>query len=160
MSLNPEQSASCPPRKLQAGSTLVEVVMSIAILALVMAGLICGYVQANWSAEWSSMSLAAQAYASEGAEQVRGADWRPRDFPPTDEMTSGTMITNIDFMDIPGAAPGNNQSNVVNVTNIVTITDVSVNPPLRQIRSDCYWVFPRENTLCTNTVILLRAPDQ
>ena len=61
--------------------TLIEVVISIAILGMVMAGLIYGYVQANWSALWSSMSLSAQTFASEGAEQARAADWRPRDYP-------------------------------------------------------------------------------
>ena len=143
--------------------TLIEVVISITILAMVMAGIIRGYVQSNWSALWSSMSLAAQSFASEGAEQARAADWRPRDYPPTsgygtmDELPSGTIITNIGYMDIPGSSSTNKQ---FSVTNIVWITTVTVNPPLRQIRSECYWRFPRENLLFTNTVVLLRASDQ
>lgn len=143
--------------------TLIEVVISIAILALVMSGLIYGYVQANWVALWSSMSLSAQSFASEGAEQARAADWRPRDYPVAsgpgtmDEWPSGMIKTNIGRMDIPGDTSTNNQ---FNVTNFVTVTTVSINPPIRQIRSDCYWVFARDNILCTNTVILLRASDQ
>jgi len=143
--------------------TLVEVVISIAILGMVMAGLIYGYVQANWSALWSSMSLSAQTFASEGAEQARSADWRPRDYPAAtgpgtmDELPSGTIITNIGFMDIPGDTITNKQ---FSVTNIVKITTVSVNPPLRQIQSDCYWTFPLNNSPVTNTLILYRTSDQ
>jgi prepilin-type N-terminal cleavage/methylation domain-containing protein len=143
--------------------TLIEVVISIAILGMVMAGLIYGYVQANWSALWSSMSLSAQTFASEGAEQARAADWRPRDYPAAtgpgtmDELPSGTIITNIGFMDVPGDTGTNKQ---FSVTNIVAITTVSVNPPLRQVRSDCYWTFPLENVRVTNTVILYRTSDQ
>ena len=53
-------------QKAGAGFTLVEVVMSIAILALVMGGMLCGYMQTNQRAEWSSLSLAAQSFASMG----------------------------------------------------------------------------------------------
>src|SRR5882757_9616988 len=97
-----------PARRRSSGFTLIEVVTSIALLAMVMAGLIYGYLQANWMAQWSSMSLSAQAYASEGAEQARAADWRPRDYPVTngfgtmDEWPSGKIATNRGYMDIPG----------------------------------------------------------
>ena len=46
------------------------------------------------------------------------------------------------------------------VTNWVTVTNISINPPLRMIRSDCSWTFPMNGRLCTNTVILIRAGDQ
>ena len=107
--------------------TLIEVVISIAILGMVMAGLIYGYVQANWSALWSSMSLSAQTFASEGAEQARAADWRPRDYPAAtgpgtmDELPSGTIITNIGFMDVPGDTGTNKQFSVTNIVAITTL---------------------------------------
>ena len=63
------------PRVLRAAFTLAELLISIAILAMVMAGVIYGYAQANRFAEWSSMSLAAQSYALQGLEQVRAAKW-------------------------------------------------------------------------------------
>ena len=150
-------------RNPNAGYSLIEVVVCIAVLAVVMSGLFYGYVQANWSALYSAMSLSAQAYASEGSEQARAADWRPRDYPPAtgygtmDELPSGSTITNIDSLDIPGSTSTTHQ---FNVTNIVTITTASANPPLRQIRSDCIWKYPRENKFYTNTVILLRTSDQ
>ncbi|HTQ51548.1 MAG TPA: prepilin-type N-terminal cleavage/methylation domain-containing protein [Candidatus Acidoferrales bacterium] len=150
-------------RPSQAAYSLIEVVISIAILAMVMSGLVYGYVEANWSALWSSMSLSAQSYASEGAEQARATDWRPRDYPAAsgygtmDEWPSGTTQTLTNYMDIPG---DNGSGQTFRVTNIVSVTTATVNPPLRQIRSDCIWKFPRENKYYTNTVILLRTSDQ
>lgn len=144
--------------------TLAEVVVAIVIFAMVAAGVIYGYVQANRIAEWSSMSFAAQSYSSEGAEQARAANWRPRDWPPTngpgtmDELPP-TNYTTSGTMDIPSKGnPGSNS--MFWVTNYISVTDVSANPPLRQIRSDCVWTFPPTGHRYTNTTILLRAPDQ
>ena len=61
--------------KAGAAFTLVEVVVSIVILAMVMAGMIYGYVLTNHRAEWSSMSLAAQSLADQAVEQARAAQW-------------------------------------------------------------------------------------
>jgi hypothetical protein len=44
------------------------------------------------------------------------------------------------------------------VTNYVSITTVSVYPPLRQIRSDCVWSLLGRPF--TNTVVMLHGPDQ
>lgn len=144
--------------------TLVEVVVAIIIFAMVASGVIYGYVQANRVAEWTSMSYAAQSYSSEGAEQARAANWRPRDWPPAtgpgtmDELPP-TNYTTSDIMDIPAKGqPGTNS--LFWVTNYISITDVSQNPHLRQIRSDCVWTFPPTARRYTNTTILLRAPDQ
>ncbi len=149
--------------------TLIEVVVSIAILAMVMAGIIFGYVQANRAAEWSSMSLAAQSLASQGMEQVRAAQWNSQTWPLptnsclTDQLwvsnyvgaTWSTKYSGSNYaMDIPATgAP-------FYATNLVTITTVQVTPPLRMIRSDCIWRFPVSGVLFTNTVITYRAPDQ
>jgi type II secretory pathway pseudopilin PulG len=150
-----------------AGFTLAEVLMAFFIFALVSSGVVFGYVQSNRMAQWSALSLAAQAYASEGAEQARAADWRPRDFPPTngpgtmDELPIGTNViagTNL-MLDLPSSgAPGAGAP--FYVTNIIAITTASVNPPLRQIRSDAIWVFALTGKVYTNTTILQRAPDQ
>jgi Tfp pilus assembly protein PilV len=156
------------PSKPVAGYALGEVLLAFGVLSLIFAGLIYGYVQANRMSEWSSMSLAAQANAAEGAEQARAADWRPRDWPQTngpgtmDELTNGTVIITNDIMDIPIQGSPTNTATSFWVTNIITISDVfsNKNPQLRQIRSDCHWIFPLTGQPQTNTVILLRAPDQ
>ena len=46
------------------------------------------------------------------------------------------------------------------VTNYVWVADYSVNPPLRRIRSDAVWTFPLTGQVYTNSIVLLRAPDQ
>jgi type II secretory pathway pseudopilin PulG len=154
-------------RSPQIAFTLVEVMISLSVFALVSVGLIYGYVQSNRMAEWEATSLAAQSFASEGAEQARDANWRPRDTPVTngpgtmDELPPGTNIiggTNL-VLDIPG---GGQPNSTFYVTNIITVTTISNNnPPLRQIRSDAIWKFAATGTkLYTNTTILLRAPDQ
>jgi type II secretory pathway pseudopilin PulG len=135
--------------------TLVEVVLSLAILALVLGGMIYGYVQTNYRAEWSSMSLAAQSLAAQAVEQVRAAQW----------ALNGGIVTN----QLQLLPPTYWQTNMMlipttgrptNVVTTVNITNISANPPLYQFRADCVWYFPRTGTAFTNTVITLRAPDQ
>lgn len=142
-----------------AGFALAELLIAFGILLTVFSGLIYGYVQANRMAEWTSMSLAAQSYASQGAEQARAGNWSPRAYPPVDQ----TGLTNYvwwDILDVPIKGSPTNTDFAFNVTNYVSITTYSVNPPIRQIRSDCKWTFPLTGAVQSNTVILLRAGDQ
>ena len=144
------------------GFTLVEVLMALTIFILVGAGILNGYVQANRMAEWSALSLSAQNYAEQGAEQARAANWRPRDFPPTDELPPTNYMeygTNYIF-DIPIKGTPANANFPFFVTNYVTVTNLSVNPALREIISETIWTFYLTGRTYTNTCILLRAPDQ
>jgi prepilin-type N-terminal cleavage/methylation domain-containing protein len=150
--------------------TLVEVLMAVVLLSLVLSGLMYGYVQANRMAEFSSMWLAAQSYASQGAEQARAADWRPREksavtgpntwdeLPPTNTPIIGCGTNFI--LDIPIKGDPSTNDFAFFVTNYVYVTDILTNPYLRQIRSDAVWRFPLTGQVYTNTVILQRAPDQ
>jgi type II secretory pathway pseudopilin PulG len=147
------------------GFTLIEVLIAFGIFTIVISGLIFGYVQANRMAEWASLSLAAQSYASQGMEQARSAQWNSQQSPYAsglgtgDELPAPTNYSRQDVMDVPTTgAP-------VNVTNFITITTVTnatipASVKLRQIQSDVYWTFPLDGKLCTNTAITLRAPDQ
>jgi type II secretory pathway pseudopilin PulG len=140
------------------GFTLVEVVLSMALLALVVEGAFLGYVKFTSQAEWSARSLAAQSLASQGAEQARSARWDPLKWPQgvgpgkSDELglTNYQQSCTLDIA-------MNGQPLIA--TNFVSVTKVSDNPPVRQIRSDCIWSFMSRGPF-TNTVILLRAPDQ
>lgn len=142
-------------QKASAAFTLVEVVMSIAILAFVMAGMIYGYVQTNYRAEWSSMSLAAQSFANEAVEQVRAAQWdyfrtytNQIQLLPASYKVTNTML-------IPSSG------RTTNVVTTVTIANMSTGTaPLYQFRADCVWYFSRTGSVYTNTVITQRAPDQ
>lgn len=152
------------------GFTLVEVLIAFLIFGMVTSGLILGYTTANRMATLSSMSLAAQSFASQGAERARAANWRPRDYPPAtgpgtmDELPARAdgkpVFTNIDFFDIPTKGNPSDADFDSWVTNYVWVTNVSINPPLRSIRSDAIWKFPLTGKIYTNTIILLRAPDQ
>ena len=143
----------------QAGFALAELLIAFGILGLVFSGLIYGYVQANRMAEWTSMSLAAESYASEGAEQARAGNWSPRAYPPIDQ-TGLTNYTFWDIMDVPIKGNPTKSDFAFFVTNYVSVTTYSINPPIRQIRSDCKWTFPLTGAVQSNTVIMLRAGDQ
>ena len=163
----PPKPISRPSRAV--GFTLIELMVAAAIFGLVMSGLVYGYVQSNRMAEWSAISLAAQSYASQGAEQARAADWRPRDYPLTsgfvgsaDEVPATNYVLSGPnyILDIPIKGNPAATDFPFFVTNYVSITDVSISPPLRQIRSDAVWTFYLTGKQYTNTIILLRAPDQ
>ena len=148
--------------------TLVEVMIGFCIFGMVTSGMIYGYVQANRIAEWSSQSLAAMSYASQGMEQMRSAQWCAEEFSTGSGQgtTDVLLMTNqpdgswgywtnqVDSMDIPTTgAP-------IYVTNYLYVTSISTNPPLRRIVSQVVWTFRLTGELFTNTIITLRAPDQ
>ena len=156
-------------QKAGAAFTLVEVVMSIAILALVMGGMLKCYIQTNRQAEWSSLSLVAQSSAAQAVEQAMATKWDIHsDLPGTgfgtsDELSlpflppnNHTNYTRTNSMLIPGTGQS------VIVTNYVSITNVCGNPRVRQIRVDCVWQFPltgvwtNNTTIFSNTVITWR----
>jgi prepilin-type N-terminal cleavage/methylation domain-containing protein len=148
-------------QKAGAGFTLVEVVMSIAILALVMGGMLCGYIQTNQWAEWSSLSLAAQSFASQWAEQTQAEKWDTHtDLTGTGYGTSNELLTTNYTRTNSMLIPGTGQS--VIVTNYVSITSVCASPQVRQIRVDCVWQFPltaiwtNHPAIFSNTVITWR----
>jgi prepilin-type N-terminal cleavage/methylation domain-containing protein len=152
--------------------TLVEVMVALAILALVISGICFGYSQANRIAAWCSMSQAAQAFAIRGMESARAAKWNPwvistntgpdpggsQDELPAETNGAPSLETN-DLMDIP--IRGNPLTNYsYYATNYVYVTQYPSNPPVRQIMSVCVWQFPLTGTMFTNTIITLRGPDQ
>jgi type II secretory pathway pseudopilin PulG len=149
-----------------AGFTLVETLVAFFVFGLVGAGVIYGYLQTNRMAEWAAMSLAAQSYASQGAEQARAAKWDPSAYPQTastDQLTNGTVRVNSGanyIFDVPIKGDPTSANFAFFVTNTVSISNVSVNPPLRQIISQVIWTFYVNQRVYTNTVVLLRAPDQ
>jgi prepilin-type N-terminal cleavage/methylation domain-containing protein len=146
-------------QKKDAGFTLIEVMIAFVIFGMVASGMIYGYTQANRMAEWSSMSLGAQSYASQGLEQALAAKWDTQSGttnvgPLYGDQLGVTNYSQVDTNDVPtSGAP-------LLLTNNIYITSYQTNPPLRQIRSDCVWAFPLTGKLYTNTMITLRAPDQ
>jgi prepilin-type N-terminal cleavage/methylation domain-containing protein len=138
------------------GFTLAEVVVAIAIATLSFGGVISGYVVTADRAQWSAYSLAAQSLALQGVEQARAAKWDPKAWPAVDEL-GVTNYTEVDMLDVPVSGQA------VQATNYLSITVVSQDPPLRQLRADCVWSLPngrRSRGPFTNTVITYRTADQ
>lgn len=134
------------------GFTVAEVVITIAIMALVVQGTVVGYVLSAQRAEWSAYSMAAQSLAMQAVEQARAAKWDPQAWPASDELGT-TSFAQVVVLDVPVVGTP------VYATNYVRISTVSANPPLRELRADCVWKLIQRGPF-TNTLITLRAPDQ
>ena len=160
MLVHPGKVAECNSRVACAAFTLIEVMIGFFIFGLVTAGMIYGYVEANRIAEWSSQSLAAMSYASQGMEQLRSAQWSAEEFSTgsgsgtTDFLGTSTNIVQTDYLDIPSSG------SQIAVTNIMTATQISTNPPLKLLVSQVVWTFRPSGKVFTNTMVTLRAPDQ
>ena len=155
------------------GFTLVEVMISAAILILVFGSVINCYIQSGQRVEWTGYSLAAQSMATEVLEQARSATWLPSQTSNGNNLTnlnllaasynSGTLTytgytTNI--LDVPYS--GNNYTMA---TNFVTVQMLNVNGnakvQMQFIRVDTVWPFyiRKANLYFTNTVATMVAPD-
>ena len=153
------------------GFTLTEVVISLAIIALVFGGILMAYVQAARKAEWSGYSLAAQAIGIHQIEQARSAVW--------DYSIDKNELTNLNLngwsynkitrtgkgwtsrvLDIPRSG-----TNVVVATNFVTVKLLSVtgltNVHVHMVMVDTVWRFPMGNStrLFTNQTASYFGPD-
>ena len=136
------------------GTTLPEVVLSIALTALAVGGMVSGYFFSIDRAEWSARSAAAQVMAAQRLEQTRAAKWDSLATPPVDELVG----TNFPVQVAPLCLPSTSAQGVL-ATNVTSIALVSEDPPLKMIRVDCTWAFLSRG-LYTNTITTYRSPDQ
>ena len=137
----------------QAGMTLAEVVVAIAISGLAVVGIVSGYLFAVRSAEKSALSLAANARAMERLEATRGAKWDTSSWPAVDQLVITNFPAQEVLLDLSGSGLGSTYG-----TTVLQISQISTNPPLRRIRVDCIWKF-NGTQLLTNTIESCRAPD-
>jgi prepilin-type N-terminal cleavage/methylation domain-containing protein len=162
-----QRQSICPTGR-EDGFTLVEVVMSLSITGLIFGGILLAYIQSAKRAEWSGMSLAAQAYGIQQLEEARAAVWDASAQVPYNQITNllllspsyspnslrGYTWTNLD---IPFSG-----TNFVRATNFVVVTNVpiSTNPPVSvtSVRVDTVWRHQNKNF--TNTLVNYYAPDQ
>ena len=135
-----------------AAFTLVELVISTALAAIVICASVYGYVHSARRAEWSAHSLAAHSIAMQKIEQMRAAKWDPNGWPPVDELTNPPA--RVDILDIPISG-----TNIAYATSVTTVTTVSATPPLKKIRVDTAWQFAGGGVF-TNTILTYRGPDQ
>jgi type II secretory pathway pseudopilin PulG len=137
-----------------AGFTLAETMISIMILGLVFSGVLLGYTRGSQRAEFSGLSLAAQALCVRQMEQFRVPIWDTQTVPITDY--TGNIPTNtVCIMDIPISG-----TNVVWATNTFSITTWTNAGPsyLKMIVSQTTWMW--NGQVFTNRLVDYRAPDQ
>jgi prepilin-type N-terminal cleavage/methylation domain-containing protein len=148
-----QKIGQCPPQY-QAGMTLVEVVVALAITGLAVGGIISGYTYCTTSARKAALSLAANARAMERIEETRSAKWDTAVWPAVDQLVATNFPTKIVTLDLSG-------SGVVTTTATIqtVISQISASPPLKRIRVDCIWTFNGGQEL-TNTIETCRAADQ
>jgi prepilin-type N-terminal cleavage/methylation domain-containing protein len=165
MLIRASQKNTSATRRPRQAFTLIEVLIAFLIFGMLSAGLLYGYTQANRIAEWSSMSLGAQSYASQGLEQALAAKWDTEangevtaDFLPPTSYTQPTNLPPVfDTNDVPQSGAPLLLTNYVSIGYVGNWTN---GPYLRQIRSDVVWAFPLTKKIFTNTIVTFRAPDQ
>lgn len=128
--------------------------MSVAISAISVGGIMQGYIMSSQRVEWLACSQAANSQAAQRMEQVRAARWDSSAYPALDEVVSTNFPAVVAAFDMPTTG-----SDQIYGTNVVTITTVSVNPPVKMVSVECTWrAFNRG--LFTNTISAYRSPDQ
>lgn len=141
-------------RKHECGFSLMEVVVSILMIAVTITSIVSGYVYSARQAEFAAYNLAAESLALQRVEQMRAAKWDVLTTPNVDELVAANFPVQVNVMDIPQSG-----ANIVYATNYTTITPLSSTPPLRMLKVDCVWGFLNRG-LYTNTVVTYRSPDQ
>lgn len=134
--------------------TLLEVVISLAILGISLGGILTLYARSAQRADWSGYSVSAQMMALSGLEQCRAAKYDPHGSPPTDALVSTNFPARVDVLD-PGTVNGTTSYG----TNTTTILTISTNPALKLVRVDCTWTYPGRGVF-TNSVSTYRAANQ
>lgn len=143
------------PRSIRA-FTLAEVVVCIAIVALLFGGIITGYMQAAYRAEWAGYNLAAQALAMQQIEQAKSAKWAK----DVNEFTNLLTVTWA-VLDLPRT--GTNKVFATNYVTVVTNVPISFSPDVivQMVKVDTVWPYIRNGQVLyyTNTVADYYAPD-
>jgi type II secretory pathway pseudopilin PulG len=134
--------------------TLVEVVIALAITGLTVAGIVAGYVYCMTATVKAELVQVASARAMERLEETRSAKWDISAWPSIDQLVATNFPDKVVSLDMPGSGSGGTSATIM-----TTISQLSLNPPIRDIRVDCIWQF-RGTELITNTIETIRAPDQ
>jgi Tfp pilus assembly protein PilV len=133
------------------------VVISMALAAVAVGGVIACYLMAAQRSEWTTASTAAHQLAMDRMAQLRAARWELawEGEPGRNELVPGGPV-----WDPPVAlAVPQTGGNDLWATNQVTVADVGIDRPLMLLRVDCVWSLPMRGPF-TNTLVSYRAPDQ
>jgi type II secretory pathway pseudopilin PulG len=140
-----------------AAFTLAEVVVCLAIVALLFGGIITGYMQGAYRAEWAGYNLAAQALAMQQLEQAKTAVWDGKD---RNEFTN-LLTMSWAILDLP--INGTNKIYATNYVTVSTNVPISFSPDVivQMVKVDTVWPYIRNGQVLyyTNTVADYFAPD-
>ncbi len=156
MRVMPDLPGPRVPKARASAFTLVEVVMSVAIMSLVIGAVVTAYVVTSYRAEWSGLSLAAQAVAAQQLEAAKAAVWDPAQTPVKDEIKQLPNVSST-LLDLP--VTGANYLYATNYTTITLLTNGIYSNYL--VRVDTVWPFCWKNhtNFYTNTLASYYAPD-
>jgi len=115
--------------------------ISVLILAMYIGSMITGYIVVSHRAEWSIQSSTAHNFSRNRLEQFRGGRWSTLSLPPMDEL-------------IPSNFPPIDMG--LNMTNYLTIITISINPPVKMVKSDTVW--SSSGKLFTNSLTTYVSP--
>jgi type II secretory pathway pseudopilin PulG len=132
--------------------TMVEVVVALAISAVLLAGIFGGYMMISRRAIYASYSGAANALAMKQMEQIVSASWIPT-YGVTNLFNPALTNSQTNLLGMPGVT-----NNLIYATNYASLTQISQVPPYVMIRVDCVWGFMDMGTH-TSTVAVLRGPN-
>ena len=141
-----------------AAFTLAEVVVCVFIIMVLFAGILTGYVQASYRAEWSGYSLAAQALAVQELESAKAAVWDTQATPVKDEIrmlaTSSTTL-----LDLPVTGTNYVWATVTNTITLITHDGGQYSNYM--VKVAVVWPFRWKNQTVyfTNTIANYYAPD-
>ncbi len=134
--------------------TLVEVVIALAITGLTVGGIVAGYIYCTTAAVKAELVQAASARAMERIEETRSAQWDTSVWPIVDQLVATNFPNEVVSLDVPGSDSGGTSATIE-----TTISQISLSPPIMDIRVDCIWQF-RGAQWITNTIETIRAPDE
>ena len=154
--MHPTGFSSSHGRRQVGGYALTEVVICIFIVMIVYGGAILAYVQTAKRAEWSGLSLAAQALGVRQLEQARAAKWDLQGTVVVDQVTNMPAQTNL-ALDLP--MTGTNIFYATNYTTVGTvILKTNTGMAVHFVRVDTVWM--SGNKVFTNSIATYRAPNQ
>jgi|GEM_PF-449893 len=141
------------------GMTLAEVLVGVALFALVFGSVLTGITQANYRAAWSKYNAAATKLAEQRMEQIQSAPLDLAASPPFDALVATNFPP--DFVDLEQFVGSTN--NNVRAMRTVTIESVpNANPnamKYKVITVSVIWSY-RGRGPFTNMLVTIRAPDQ
>ena len=143
------------------GFTLAEVLVSMAMAAVTVGGIISAYLMAAQRSEWTTASTAATQSAMDRMAQLRAARWEVKwDLPEsgrTNELVQGEFVEGPVPLDMP--LTGTIPLMATNYVSVSSVTNLPVDRPLYLLKVDCVWSLMGRGPF-TNGLVSYRAPDQ